>query len=115
MVMVGEHPNSTTERPQKAGGKRPIVYTGVGLAEVTGFSRTIIQAAKNVGFQFTHGTRTTEESWWAFLEANPHFRSRQGFQKKCLRRPDVSLRMRRQRASKGPVPRPSLADTRGGL
>lgn len=44
------------------------------LIHATGFSRSYIQAAKKAGYRYTHGTRrTTEESFWTWLEAHPDF------------------------------------------
>jgi hypothetical protein len=67
-----------------------VVYSGKDLARQVGTSANTIQAAKNMGFVFTHARKTTEESWWAWLAANPDFRQVQGWQKDKLRRPDFS-------------------------
>lgn len=75
------------------------VYNGSDLADVVGYSRGVIQSAKNMGFKFSHGTRTTQESWWKWLMENPEFRSRQGFQRDRLRRPDYSRSRKTKKAS----------------
>lgn len=57
------------------------VYSAQDLAAVVGAGRTTIFAAKRLGFKFTHGLKTTERSWWNWLEAHPDFRHRQAYPK----------------------------------
>ena len=85
-------------------------YNGKALAAVVGCSRSTVQAAKNCGFHFLYGRTTTERSWWEFLSQNPGFKTRQGFLKANLRRPDLSRARttapRRPKKERVPSPEP---------
>lgn len=52
-----------------------VVYNMTQLAKQVHYGYTYIFAAKKAGFQFSHGSRTTEKAWWDWLKANPDFRA----------------------------------------
>ena len=75
------NPPEKVSTPPRVRGKIDL-YDGYALAAATGSSRTTIQAAKKCGFVFTHGRRTTIQSWYAWSAANPGFRQRLAYPKR---------------------------------
>lgn len=70
------------------------------LAEAAGVSRTEVQAAKKyppAPYKFTHGMRTTVESYLQWKAAHPDFRQRVSYPRKAGSKPGA-------RPTPGPAP-----------